>query len=65
MKFLPSGEKRSGRLWKMAEKFVEFDEYCDICKYKDVKGYEDPCNECLDNPVNEDSHRPVNFKKDE
>ena len=47
----------------MAEKIVEFDKYCDICKYKDVKGYEDPCNECLDNPVNEDSHRPVNYNE--
>lgn len=49
-------------------KEVYFHKYCSKCLYKN----EDPdtgdhCDECLDNPVNIDSHKPVMFKpeKDE
>lgn len=44
-------------------KFVRFDEYCKKCTYKSTKETEDPCNTCLTNPVNVDSHKPVNFKE--
>lgn len=47
----------------MSCKIVEFDKYCDRCKYKDNPAVEDPCNECLDNPVNEDSYKPVKFEE--
>ena len=50
---------------KKMEKIVKFDEYCNRCAHKDVKETEDPCNECLNNPGNEDSHRPVYFKEEE
>lgn len=43
---------------------VYFHDYCPKCKYlkvDDTKGKE-PCNECLDNPVNLYSHKPVNFE---
>lgn len=43
--------------------FVEFDKWCQKCEHKDLKDDEDPCNECLAEPVNENSRRPVNFKK--
>lgn len=43
--------------WKM----VEFDKWCDKCKYCQVKETDDPCNECLENGKNEFSHKPVNF----
>ena len=46
------------------EKIVKFDEYCNRCAHKDVKETEDPCNECLNNPGNEDSHRPIYFKEE-
>ena len=41
------------------KKIVDFKKYCETCKYKDVKEVKDPCNDCLDNPVNDDSKKPV------
>ena len=32
--------------------------------FSKVKDTEDPCDECLNKPVNEDSRRPVNYKED-
>ena len=32
--------------------------------FSKVKDTEDPCDECLNQPVNEDSRRPVNYKED-
>lgn len=45
------------------EKIVEFHNSCDICEYKDRSEQDDPCFECLDNPVNVYSRRPVKFKE--
>lgn len=42
---------------------VYFDQYCNKCKYKNCTKYEDPCEECLDNPVNLNSHKPINFEE--
>ena len=44
-------------------KEVFFHEYCPKCKHKDTVETDDPCNECLDNGANLDSHKPVNFKE--
>lgn len=44
-------------------KFVEFDEYCNKCVNKDKAESEDPCFECLENPVNIGSHKPVKFEE--
>lgn len=46
-------------------KEVFFDVYCPRCEHKgtdenDPKG---ACWECLESPVNVDSHKPVNFKE--
>lgn len=50
----------------MASKLVNFYQYCKECKYKDIPENDDPCEDCLTNPVNEDSHKPVFFEeKDE
>lgn len=49
----------------MAEKFVEFHNWCEKCKYWEKKEEEDPCFECLENPVNIDSHKPVKFEEAE
>lgn len=48
---------------EIVEKIVEFDKYCETCKYKDVKEVEDPCNECLDNPTNINTKKPINYKE--
>lgn len=45
-------------------KIVWFGEYCKKCAHKSVKETEDPCNTCLTNPINVDSHKPVSFKKE-
>lgn len=43
---------------------VDFNKYCRTCKYSDLDGQEDPCNECLHYPVKEDSRKPVNYTED-
>lgn len=42
-------------------KIVEFHAYCDKCLHKDLKEDEEPCDECLSEPVNLYSHKPVKF----
>ena len=44
------------------EKEVDFHTYCPLCKFNKTEEYEEPCNECLENPSNLGSHKPVNFK---
>ena len=44
-------------------KEVRFDEYCKTCKYEPKKEDEDPCDECLNNPVSLYSKKPVNWKE--
>ena len=45
------------------EKEARFDLYCRYCKFNALLGREEPCNECLNSPANEDSHVPVLFEK--
>ena len=47
------------------KKFVKFEKYCETCKHKNVVEYEDPCNECLDNPVNDYTDKPIKYEKEE
>lgn len=44
------------------EKEVYFHLYCKSCKHCKVKNVEEPCNECLEHPINIDTHRPVNWE---
>lgn len=47
-------------------KEVFFDVYCPTCKYKDRPESANPCWDCLDEPVNVDSHKPKYWEeKDE
>ena len=46
-------------------KEVYFYQYCKTCKYYAVDDVKDPCNECLGEPANMHSHKPVNYKEDE
>lgn len=45
-------------------KEVYFHEYCKNCKHY-VKGdmVKEPCNECLSEPINLYSHKPVKFEE--
>lgn len=48
-------------------KEVFFQKYCPTCKHEAESEFdvESPCYECLDNPVNQDSHKPVNWEEKE
>lgn len=48
----------------MAEKIVNYDEYCETCMFYpcDPGNDDNPCNDCLNNPVNIDSHKPIHYK---
>lgn len=40
-------------------KEVYFSQYCKTCKYEKLAESEDPCDSCLNEPVNVYSHKPV------
>ena len=46
------------------DKIVEFDKWCHKCHYYDTEETEEPCNDCLTDTVNTNSHRPSHFKED-
>lgn len=43
-------------------KEVYFGEYCKTCKYEKVDEKDTPCNECLEEPVNDGSVKPVKWE---
>lgn len=43
--------------------FVDFETYCDTCRYKERDGTEEPCNECLRVPARKNSRKPVEWKE--
>lgn len=43
-------------------KEVYFHEYCETCKHKKVANTDDPCDECLSEPINLYSHKPVKWE---
>lgn len=43
---------------------VYFYNYCKNCKFRDRKINEEPCDECLSEPINLYSHRPVKYEED-
>lgn len=46
-------------------KEVFYDQYCKTCKHKDIAEEKDPCNECLERPVMENSHKPFKYEEKE
>lgn len=46
-------------------KEVYFKDYCNKCEYKDVSESDvnGMCWDCLEQPFNTDSHKPINFKE--
>jgi hypothetical protein len=44
-------------------KEVYFHKYCKTCEYEKVSEVHEPCNECMDTPINLHSHKPVNYKE--
>lgn len=43
-------------------KEVSYDLYCELCKYKDLEEFKDPCNDCLDTPSREGTHIPIRWE---
>ena len=46
-------------------KEVYFMQYCKTCKHDKLEDNEYPCSECLDEPVNLHSHKPVKWEEKE
>ena len=46
-------------------KEVYFGEYCKTCMYCDEAETDDPCDDCLSEPVNVYSHKPVKYVEKE
>lgn len=46
-------------------KEVRFDQYCKTCKYVNMPGHKDPCNDCLDYGVNVQTSKPVRWEEKE
>lgn len=44
-------------------KEVDFAKYCPLCKFKDISDVKDPCNNCLAEPKNLHSEKPVEWKE--
>lgn len=40
-----------------------FANHCPTCKYEAVKEEDEPCNECLDYPVNLNTDKPVKWEE--
>ena len=47
----------------IVQHIVSFDTWCANCKHAQLEETKDPCNECLDNPVNMNSYQPTLFEK--
>ena len=52
-----------GQVMNYEYKEVYYDKYCETCKYADVDDAKDPCNECLGEPTNLHSHKPIKYEK--
>ena len=60
--------RKMRRITKMTEqnkKEVYFADYCKKCKHTKLQGNEDPCDECLEQNWNENSHKPIKFEPKE
>lgn len=44
------------------EKGVYLDQYCKSCKHHGLEESKDPCNDCLAEPSNTNSHKPMNYE---
>lgn len=49
---------------ELKDKEVRFDIYCPSCKHRKLNEDEDPCYDCLGEPVNQYSHKPVYYEED-
>ena len=48
-----------------AYKEVYYHEYCKKCRHEKVSDTETPCDECLNESLNWNTHRPVKYEEKE
>jgi len=41
---------------------VDYETWCPVCKNYKTDESEEPCNDCLAMPVNEDSRKPIKWE---
>lgn len=46
-----------------AYKEVYYHEYCSKCQHRKVDEHEMPCAECMNEPLNWNTHRPMRFEE--
>ena len=44
-------------------KEVHYHEYCKTCKHREVSNEDTPCDECLSEPINLYSHKPIKWEE--
>lgn len=44
-------------------KEVYYDQHCKTCKHEKLEDTEEPCNDCLSEPINLHSHKPVKWEE--
>lgn len=42
---------------------VDFHKYCPKCKHWEIEDIKDPCNDCLGDPCNKNSEKPVYYEQ--
>ncbi len=47
---------------EIVDREVRFDIWCSSCKHEKAPECEDPCYECLNYPVNQESEKPVRWE---
>ena len=45
------------------EKIVAFDIWCPKCKHRNKDENQEPCDDCLAEPINIDSQKPVHWEE--
>lgn len=50
---------------EIREHIVDFDTYCQNCKYFKKEDWKDPCHMCLNTPTNTNSRKPLYFEQKE
>lgn len=48
-----------------AYKEVYYHEYCKKCRHEKAPETEEPCDECLSEPINWNTHKPVKYEEKE
>ena len=45
------------------EHFVDFKQWCPLCRNAGTDENKEPCEECVTYPVNDDSRKPIRFEE--